>query len=113
MALKISGRLHIIGPVELIKENFSKRDFIVELVDELPSGMVFTNYASFQLINAGCSLIDSMQPGQMVSVSFTLRGSRYERDGQTKCITNLNAYKVEMLGEPSAYTSTAQNAGPF
>ena len=57
--------------------------------------MVYTNYASFQLVNNSCAVIDNFQEGDMLKVSFNIRGNRWERDGQVKYITNLNAWRVE------------------
>lgn len=95
MSLQITGRLHAKFPTQIIKENFSKREFVLELAEESGTGMVYTNYASFQLVNLTCSVIDQMQEGEIITVSFNLRGNRWERDGQVKYITNLNAWRVE------------------
>lgn len=95
MSLEVSGRLHAKFPTQQIKDNFSKREFVLELTDESPTGMVFTNYASFQLVNQSCAVIDQFQEGEMLKVNFNIRGNRWERDGQVKYITNLNAWRVE------------------
>lgn len=99
MSLEISGRLHAIFPTQQIKETFSKREFVLELTDESPTGMVFTNYASFQLVNNQCGLMDQYQEGDLLKVSFSIRGNRWEKDGTTKYITNLNAWRIERVGE--------------
>jgi hypothetical protein len=98
MSLEVTGKLHEVFPTQQIKENFSKREFVLELTDESPSGMVFTNYASFQLVNNSCSVIDQFQTGEMLKVNFNIRGNRWERDGNVKYITNLNAWRVERAG---------------
>lgn len=95
MSLEVTGRLHAKFPTQQIKDNFSKREFVLELTDESPTGMVFTNYASFQLVNQSCSVIDQYQEGEMLKVNFNIRGNRWERDGQVRYITNLNAWRVE------------------
>lgn len=95
MSLEVTGRLHAKFPTQQIKDNFSKREFVLELTDESPTGMVFTNYASFQLVNQSCAVIDQFQEGELVKVNFNIRGNRWERDGQVRYITNLNAWRVE------------------
>jgi hypothetical protein len=95
MSLEVSGRLHAKFPTQQIKENFQKREFVLELTEESPTGMVFTNYASFQLVNASCGVIDQFNEGEMLKVNFNIRGNRWERDGQVRYITNLNAWRVE------------------
>jgi len=107
MSLEVTGKLHEIYPTQQIKENFSKREFVLELTDESPSGMVFTNYASFQLVNNNCPVIDQFQVGDTIKVNFNIRGNRWERDGNVKYITNLNAWRVER-----AQTDGGQQAAP-
>lgn len=99
MSLEITGRLHVKWPTQSIKDNFSKREFVLELQEESGTGMVFTNYASFQLVNNACGFIDQFQEGEMIKVQFNIRGNRWERDGQVKYITNLNAWRIERAGQ--------------
>lgn len=108
MSLEVTGRLHAKFPTQQIKDNFSKREFVLELTDESPTGMVFTNYASFQLVNQSCSVIDQFQEGEMLKVNFNIRGNRWERDGQVKYITNLNAWRVEKAQGAAAGTPQPQ-----
>lgn len=102
MNLEVTGRLHTKYPTQQIKDNFSKREFVLELTEESPSGMVFTNYASFQLVNQSCNLVDQFNEGDLVRVNFNIRGNRWERDGQVKYITNLNAWRISPGGAPAA-----------
>ena len=113
MSLEVSGRLHAKFPTQQIKDNFQKREFVLELTEETPTGMVFTNYASFQLVNASCSVIDQFNEGDVLKVNFNIRGNRWERDGQVKYITNLNAWRVERAatGAP-AQQQQQQQAAP-
>lgn len=108
MSLEVTGKLHQVYPTQQIKETFSKREFVLELTDESPSGMVFTNYASFQLVNNNCAVIDQFQPGEMLKVSFNIRGNRWERDGNVKYITNLNAWRIERAGNTQANPAPQQ-----
>jgi len=108
MSLEVTGRLHTKFPTQQIKDTFSKREFVLELTDESPTGMVFTNYASFQLVNASCALIDQHQEGEMVKVSFNIRGNKWERDGQVKYITNLNAWRIEKAGAANTMAAPQQ-----
>lgn len=122
MSLEVTGRLHVKFPTQQIKDNFSKREFVLELTDESPTGMVFTNYASFQLVNTSCAVIDQFQEGEMVKVNFNIRGNKWERDGQVRYITNLNAWRVEKAGantnvgaqpqqQPQQFAQPQQNSG--
>lgn len=95
MALEITGKLIEIQPTQQIKENFSKREFVIEITQQTNTGMTFTNFASFQLVNNACQMVDRFQVGQDVKVSFDIRGNRWEKDGQVRYITNLNAWRIE------------------
>jgi hypothetical protein len=111
MALEVTGRLHAKFPIQNIKENFSKREFVLELTEETASGMVFTNYASFQLVNNSCSVIDQFNEGEMLKVNFNIRGNRWERDGQVRYITNLNAWRVERAEQVNQAAPPQQSYG--
>lgn len=108
MSLEVTGKLHEVFPIQQIKETFSKREFVLEITDESPSGMVYTNYAAFQLVNNNCNLIDAFQPGEQLKVSFNIRGNRWERDGQVRYITNLNAWRIERVMEGAAQPGASQ-----
>lgn len=95
MSLEVTGKLLTKFPTQNIKENFSKREFVLELTDEGANGMTYTNFASFQLVNNSCSVIDQFQEGELLKVSFNIRGNRWEKDGNVRYITNLNAWRVE------------------
>ncbi|HET8574137.1 MAG TPA: DUF3127 domain-containing protein [Edaphocola sp.] len=118
MSLEVTGKLHHVYPTQQIKETFSKREFVLEITDESPSGMVYTNYAAFQLVNNSCAVIDQFQPGEMLKVSFNIRGNRWERDGNVKYITNLNAWRVERAADahanpaPGSYSTSMTQATP-
>ncbi len=100
MALEVTGRLIEIQPIQQIKENFSKREFVIEITQQTNTGMTFTNFASFQLVNNACQMVDRFQVGQDVKVSFDIRGNKWEKDGQTRYITNLNAWRIEAAMAP-------------
>lgn len=111
MALEVSGKLIEIQPTQQIKENFSKREFVIEITQQTNTGMTFTNYASFQLVNNACSLMDRFQVGQDVRVSFDIRGNRWEKDGQVRYITNLNAWRVDPAGMAQQAPQQGYNQG--
>ncbi|HZH88962.1 MAG TPA: DUF3127 domain-containing protein [Chitinophagaceae bacterium] len=111
MALEVIGTLHEIYEQQQITPTFAKREFVLEIIDEAPTGMTYTNYASFQLVNNSCSLIDHFQKGEKVKVHFNLRGNSWERDGVVRYITNLNAWRVERVGEPVVDANTDSYGG--
>lgn len=95
MSLEVTGRLIDVQPTQQIKENFSKREFVIETTSQNNTGMTYTNFAAFQLVNNACAAIDRFQIGQDIRVSFDIRGNKWEKDGTVRYITNLNAWRVE------------------
>lgn len=112
MSLQVKGRLHTKFPTQQIKDTFKKREFVIEISEDSANGTVYTNYASFQLVNDSCSIIDQFQEGEMLNVSFGIRGNRWERDGQVKYITNLNAWRVEKVGTEQPQQHNVQSYTP-
>lgn len=98
MALELTGRLYDKQNTQQITATFSKREFTIEVVEQAANGMTYTNYASFQLANNQCTLIDNFNIGDNITVSFNVRGNRWEKDGQVRFITNLNAWKIQAVG---------------
>ncbi|HRP88909.1 MAG TPA: DUF3127 domain-containing protein [Edaphocola sp.] len=111
MALEIVGKLIEKFPTQQIKENFSKREFVIEMTSTTNTGMTIVNYASFQLVNNNCAVIDNYQIGEDLKVSFDIRGNKWQKDGQTRYITNLNAWRVERFQQQQAYGQAPQQQG--
>ena len=87
---KATGILHVVGETQVIKDRFSKRDFVIKII-ETARDRNYETYAKFQLINAKCDLIDPFNPGDKIDVRFNLRGN--EHNG--KYYNNLEAWKIE------------------
>ena len=94
MSLEVTGKLVVKYDTQQVSEKFKKREFVVELAEEI-NGNVYTNYAKMQLVQNKCEIIDRFREGDMVKVSFNIKGNRWERDGRVNYITNLDAWRVE------------------
>lgn len=99
MALEVTGKLIKKFNTQQINDSFKKREFVIEIVEQTNTGMTFSNYASFQLMQDKVALVDNFQEGEDVKVSFNIRGNKWEKDGQTRYITNLNAWRIERLSQ--------------
>lgn len=95
MALEVTGKLITKFPIQQVNDNFKKREFVIEISEQSPSGMTFTNYANFQLVQDRVTAIDPFQEGEEIKVSFNIRGNKWEKDGNVRYITNLNAWRIE------------------
>lgn len=89
MSYEITGTLITRSETETKGESFRVRTFGIKVQDTSQ----YENFASFQLTQDRCSLIDNLNKGDEVKVYFDVRG----RQWQDKIFTNLNAWRVEVL----------------
>ena len=94
MSLEVTGKLIAKFETQQVSEKFKKREFVIELAEEI-NGNIYTNFAKMQLVQNKCDIIDRFREGEMVKVSFNIKGNRWERDGKVNYITNLDAWRIE------------------
>ncbi len=103
MAFEITGKMHRIFPIEQKTATFQAREFVLEVV----SGQ-YSEYIKFQAVQERCQLLDAFREGEIVKVSFDLRG----REWQGRYFTNLNAWRIEKA-EGTASVPEQHPADPF
>lgn len=96
MSLEIVGKLVEKYDAQNVTQTFKTREFVIELAEEI-NGNTYTNFAKMQLVQNKCDIIDRFNRGDMVKVSFNIRGRSYvdKKDGKTKYISNMDAWRVE------------------
>lgn len=92
--MDVVGRLDAVMPAEQVTERFRKREFVV-MVE--PDGK-YPQPILFQLANDKVSLIDDLEPGDMVHVHFNLRGREWNGPKGTRFFNTLDAWKVTLQG---------------
>jgi hypothetical protein len=97
MSLEIKGNLEQKSDTVQVSDKFKKREFVLAIHEEI-NGNLYTNYAKFQLSQNKCDLIDRCQLGELLKVSFNVKGNSWERDGKVNYITNLDVWRVDSLG---------------
>jgi len=95
MAFEVEGKLHRVFPTEQKSASFSTREFVLEI----PDGN-YPQLIKFQAVQDRCGILDNFKEGDMVRVSFDLRG----REWNGKYLTNLNAWRMEAGGGESQGT---------
>jgi len=100
MSFELEGKLFKKYETEKKSEKFQARDLVVEVADGQ-----YPQYVKMQLVQDRCSLLDGYEEGEQVKVHFDLRG----REWQGKYFTNLNAWRIEKVGE-TATTPAADAA---
>ena len=84
MSFETEGKLHKMYDQEVKGESFRVREFVIETQDQYPQ------FVKFQLTQDRCDLLNDYNEGQMIKVSFDLRG----REWQGRYFTNLNAWRI-------------------
>jgi single-stranded DNA-binding protein len=107
MSLEIKGRLHVKYETMNVSDKFKKREFVLELSEEI-NGNTYTQFAKMQLVQNKCEILDKYNVGDMVKVSFNINGTKWEKDGKVNYITNLSAWRIEM--DNGAQSAPAQSS---
>lgn len=110
MSLEVTGKLLVKYDTQQVSERFKKREFVMELAEEI-NGNVYTNYAKMQLVQNKCEILDRFKEGDLIKVSFNIKGNRWEKDGKVNFITNLDAWRIES-GNATGAPASAGNAQP-
>ena len=72
--------------------SFRTREFVIETMETYPQ------FVKFQSVQDKCDLLNQFQEGEIIKVSFDLRG----RQWQDKYFTNLNAWRIENSSNSSS-----------
>ncbi|MFT4202372.1 MAG: DUF3127 domain-containing protein [Chitinophagaceae bacterium] len=75
---------------------FRTREFVIE-VSEDSNGRTFFNYVKFQCVQDKTDILDRFNVGDVLKVSFNIRGTKWEKDGRVSYITNLDAWRMESV----------------
>ncbi|CAN5580483.1 hypothetical protein BH11BAC1_BH11BAC1_15160 [soil metagenome] len=91
MSLQVKGKLKLKSNEQVVSDRFRKREFV--LTDDSSQ---YPQHISFQLTQDKCSLIDAINPGDEITVSFNLRGREWKSpQGEIKYFNSLEAWKID------------------
>jgi len=82
---EMTGILKIKGEIQNFPSGFSKRPFVITTQEQYPQDV------QFELTKNGTSHIDRFNEGELLKVTFDIRGREYNG----KYFVNLNAYRVD------------------
>ncbi len=108
MSYELTGKL--IAKYDTVQrtESFKTREFAIEKTDDI-GGRTIVNYAKFQAVQDKTEIIDKVNIGDTVKVYFNIKGSKWEKDGKTNYITNLDAWRIEQILNTTTGNSNADN----
>lgn len=100
MSYELTGRL--IAKYETMQrsETFRTREFVVEKTEDI-GGRTVTNFIKFQCVQERTNIVDRVNAGDEIKVHFNIKGSKWEKDGRTNYITNLDAWRIEQILQPN------------
>lgn len=105
----IEGKLHVKSDAQQVTDSFKKREFVVEYADN----PMYPQYVKFELIQDRCDLINDLQVGDKIEVTFNLRGREWTApDGVKKYFNTLDAWRVQKV-EANNSVPAAQGAGVY
>lgn len=93
MEYQITGRVAEVYQILRVNERFRKREFVIEHKDAT-GGQAYVDFIKFQLTQDKCEIIDETWLREEVTVTFNIRGNKWEKNGVVNYITNLNALSV-------------------
>jgi len=116
MEYQIAGRVAEIYQVIKVNERFRKREFVIEHKGT-GSGQAYIDFIKFQLTQDKCEIIDESWLREEVTVTFNIKGNKWEKNGQVNYITNLNALAVtrgatSANGQQAIHNVTLEDAPP-
>lgn len=97
MGFDLTGK--IVAKFDTVQRSatFKTREFVVETNEDV-NGRTITNFVKFQTVQDRTAILDRFNVGDTVKVLFNIKGSRWEKNGQTNYITNLDAWRIEQVG---------------
>lgn len=98
MNYELNGKLYHKTATQQKTESFKVREFVLEQSEEV-NGKTYTNYVKLQASQNKADLLDDANEGDELKVNFNIRGSKREKDGKTSYFTNLDAWKIEVVGK--------------
>ncbi len=96
MSYELSGKLIAKYDVVQRSESFKTREFVVEKQEDI-KGRIISNYVKFQCVQDKTAIVDRVNINDEIKVHFNIKGSKWEKDGKTNYITNLDAWRVEQF----------------
>ena len=110
MSFTITGTIVEIKPTQQVTETFQKREFVV-LAVETVGDKQYDNYPKFQVTQNKCDLLDAFVEGQEVTVSFNVKGNKWEKEGNTNYFVSLQAWKIEGTNSATVEDQPEANEG--
>ncbi len=110
MGTETTGKLHLIMETKQVSERFTKREFVLEIVDN-PK---YPQRVLFQITGDRVSQLDNMNVGDAVRVEYSLRGREWTSpQGEVKYFNSLDVWKIEPASANAGYDRGGGGRGGY
>ena len=91
---KLTGTVKVVNTTVQVSEKFSKREFVIT-----DTSSMYPQDIMFQATQDKCSLLDAVQTGEQIEVSFNLKGREWTSpQGEVKYFNTLEAWRIDKVG---------------
>jgi len=96
--MQLTGTLKVKKDEQTVNDRFKKREFVIT-----DNSSQYPQHISFQLTQDRCSLLDSVNVGDTITVNFNLRGREWTSpQGEVKYFNTLEAWKLDRNAQGSS-----------
>ncbi|HEY9147908.1 MAG TPA: DUF3127 domain-containing protein [Gammaproteobacteria bacterium] len=103
MAYELTGKIKLIQEAKTFDSGFTKREMVVIVEDGK-----YPQEINLEFVQEKVALLDGLQPGQEVTVSFDIRGREYNG----RYFNNLQGWKIVPAGEQAAFAGADPSEAP-
>lgn len=109
--MEVVGKLYQKGEAIKRTETFTVRDFVIEIENQ--RNPQWNDLVQFQAVNERVTMLDVFNIGEMLQVTFDIRGRKWKNpEGREIFFNTLNAWKIERYnGMPAGFNPTQANYG--
>jgi hypothetical protein len=101
VAYDLTGKIKIIQEAKTFDSGFTKREMVVIVEDGK-----YPQEINIEFVQDKINLLDDLQVGQEVTVTFDIRGREYNG----RYFNNLQGWKIATLGDQSAANTEGQSS---
>ena len=119
MANQLTGRVEFLGAAQAVASKsgstFQRRELELNCAryDQYTGEQISENHPLFEFSGKACDKLNGLNEGDVVTVSFTLQGSWYEKNGERRNFTRVVGYDVEVKEtKPQATAETPEPVPP-
>lgn len=107
--MNIQGKFIKKFEVQQVSASFKKREFVVEYAEN----PLYPQLLKFECTQDRCNIVDDFNPGDVVDVSFNLRGREWvSPDGEAKYFNTLEAWRLQRMADGGSNGAPAMAAQP-